>query len=174
MQRDHRKSRNRAAILFGAFSCLTALSCGSKGAVAVTAVIESPELSVDQSSGLGAQLTGRFRLHLELGQLAPSGTDVSISQGNFNLVAPGGQTTLVLLKFTTSPAAPYHLEPGGKLDIAFTVADKAGSSGQFLSKDEEAAVCASRAAVQIAGSISDSAGGTTPVASSSFAVTRCP
>jgi glucose/arabinose dehydrogenase len=45
---------------------------------------------------------------------------------------------------------PSHLEPGGKIDIAFTVADRAGTPGQLLTKDEESAVCAARAAVQVA------------------------
>ena len=156
-----------AALLF-----LLCLSCGSKGAVAVTAVIQNPVMSVDQSSGLGARLTGTFGLHIELGQLASSGTDVAIGQGNFSLVSPGNQATLVLLKFTASPPAPHHLEPGGKLDLALTVADKPGTPGQLLTKDEESAVCAARAAVQVAGSIAD-ASGQTPVTSLSFAV-GCP
>lgn len=162
MHRDH-----LAALLF-----LLPLSCGSKGAVAVTAAIERPVMSVGSSSGLGAQLTGSFGLHVELGQLASSGTDVSIGQGNFNLVNPGNQSTLVLLKFTTSPAGPYHLEPGAKLDIAVTVAEKAGTVGQLLTKDEESALCAARTAVQVAGSIVDG-NGQIPVTSLTFAAT-CP
>jgi hypothetical protein len=148
------------------------LACGSKGAVAVTTAISGPDLTVDASSPLAARLTGSFRLHLELGQYASSGTDVSIEQGNLTLVDAASQATLVLLKFTTSPAAPYRLEPGGKLDIAFTIADKAESPGQLLTKDEENAVCAARAAVQIAGSISDDSG-SVPVNSTTFAI-RCP
>src|SRR6185503_7245853 len=145
---------------FAALVFLLGLSCGSKGAVAVTAVIENPAMSVDQSSGLGARLTGTFGLHIELGPLASTGTDLSIRQGNFSLVNPANQATLVLLKFTAIPAAPYHLEPGGKLELVMTVADKEGTPGQLLTKDEETAVCAARAAVQVAGSIADFTGQT--------------
>jgi hypothetical protein len=138
----------------------------------MTAAIHDAQMSVGQSSGLAAQLMGSFGLFLELGQAASSGTDVSIAQGNFSLVNAASQATLVVLKFTTSPAAPHRLEPGGKLDIALTIADKSGVPGQLLTKDEESVVCAARAAVQVAGSIAD-ATGSTPVTSSPFAV-ACP
>jgi hypothetical protein len=164
-------SPTRVAALLATLSFVAASACGSKGAVAVTATLHDPEAIVGRSSGLAALLTGGFGLHLDLGQAAPSGTDISIGQGNFNLVTPD-QATLLVLKFTTSPGAPYHLEPGAKLDIACTIADQTGTPGQLLTKDEETAVCASRAAVQIAGSIAD-ANGQIPVTSLSFTV-ACP
>jgi len=167
-----RKPGSRLVALLGIAFGAGAFACGSKGAVAITAAIESPAMSVDRSSALAAQLTGDFRLHVALGQYASAGTDLSISQGNFSLVAPGSQTTLVLLKFTTAPAAPYHLEPGGELDVAFAIGDKAQAPGQLLTKDEESAVCAARSAVQVAGSVSDSSGAV-PIASLTFAI-PCP
>jgi hypothetical protein len=130
-------------------------------------------MSVGASSGLGAGLTGSFGLYLELGQAASSGTEVSIGQGNFSLVNPASQATLVVLKFTATPAEPYHLDPGGKLDIAMTVSDKPGTPGQLMTKDEQGAVCGAKDALQIAGSISES-NGSTPVSSLTFAVTGCP
>ena len=151
---------------------LFVLSCGSSGSVAVTATIASPDLVVDASSPLAARLTGSFRLHLELGKHAPAATDVSVGQGNLTLQDATSQASLVLLKFSTTPSAPYHLEPGGKLDVGFMIADKAESSGQLLTKDEEKAVCGARAAAQIAGSISDG-GGLVSVNSTSFPI-RCP
>jgi len=173
---DHPTSERiavRRALGWGAaLAAVLSLSCGSKGSVAVTATIGSPDISVDASSALAARLTGSFHLHLELGQHASSATDVSVGQGNLTLRDATRQASLVLLRFTTTPPAPFHLDPGGKLDIAFTIADKAETSGQLLSKDEESAVCAARAGVQIAGSISDS-GGLVAVDSASFAI-RCP
>jgi hypothetical protein len=153
-------------------AAIVLLACGSKGSVAVTASISSPDIAVDASSALAARLSGSFHLNLELGQHASSGTDVSVGQGNLTLRDATSQASLVLLKFTTMPAAPYHLDPGGKLDVVFTIADKAETSGQLLTKDEESAVCAARAAAQIAGSISDS-GGLVAVNSTTFAI-RCP
>lgn len=139
----------------------------------MTADIQNPVMAVAAPSALASLLSGSFSLHLELGQVAPAGADVAIGQGNFNLVDPAKQATLVLLKFTIAPAEPYHLEPGGKLDIAFTVADNAGAPGQLLTKDEATTICAARGAVQIAGSFTDSANGSTPVNSVSFSV-ACP
>src|SRR4051812_30280765 len=86
---------------------LSAASCGSKGAVSVTALIQNPVMAVGAPSALAAQLNGSFNLHLDLGQVASSGTDISIEQGNFSLVNAANQSTLVLLKFTTAPPAPY-------------------------------------------------------------------
>jgi hypothetical protein len=151
---------------------LLSVSCGSKGAVAVTASIRDPQMAVGRSSGLAAQLTGDFRLHVELGKMAPSGTDVSFGQGNFSLVDPTTQATLTLLAFTMEPPPPHRLDPGGKLDIAFTIAEKEGMPGQLLTKEEESALCDSERAVQIAGTLTDS-NGQTPVTSLGFAV-GCP
>ena len=158
--------------MFAALGATVLLSCGSKGSVAVTASIASPDVAVDASSALAARLTGSFRLHLELGQHASSGTDVSVGQGNLTLRDAASQASLVLLKFTTMPAGPYHLDPGGKLEVVFTIADKVEMPGQLLSKEEESAVCAAREAAQIAGALSDS-GGLVSVNSTSFAI-RCP
>jgi hypothetical protein len=159
----------RLGILVAAW-CVCA--CGSPGAVAVTAAVASPAISVDGSSPLAAQLTGAFRLHLALGEHASSGTEISISQGNLALVKAADQATLVVLKFTTDPAAPYHLDPGQKLEIAVAIRDRADAAGQLVTKDEQNALCAARAAVQIAGSISDSSG-SIPVHSTAFTI-DCP
>jgi hypothetical protein len=155
-----------------ALAVLVPLSCGSKGAVAVTASVHSPDLAVDAASALAARLTGSFHLRLDLGQYASTGTDISLEHGNFSLLDAASQATLVLLKFTTAPPAPYHLDPGGTLDITFTIADKPDAAGQLLTADEQSTVCAARAAVQIGGAISDSSG-SIPVNSATFAI-RCP
>jgi hypothetical protein len=172
---DHPKVQGVAA--YRALRWVTAavallpLSCGSKGSVAVSTAIYDPDLAVDASSVLAARLTGGFRLHLELGQHASAGTDVAIGQGNFTLVDAASQASLVLLKFTVAPTAPHRLEPGGTLDIAFTMGERP-ETGQLLTKQEEGALCAARAAVQVAGSISDSSG-PVPVNSTSFPIS-CP
>jgi hypothetical protein len=173
----HRRLRGARFALRGirrwlALSAFLPVACGSPGSVAVTATISSPDIAVDASSVLAARLTGTFLLHLELGQHASSATDVSVGQGNLTLRDGASQASLVLLKFTTTPTAPYHLDPGGKLDVTFTIADRADTSGQLLTKDEETAICAARMAAQIAGSISDS-GGLVAVNSTTFAI-RCP
>ncbi len=169
-----RTGPHAANLAIAALATMSCVACGSKGAVAVSAAISAPELAVEAPSALAARLTGAFQLHLALGEHASSGTDVAIAQGNFNLMDAARDEELVLLKFTTAPPPPFHLELGAQLDILFTIADMAGSAGQLLSKDEETAICASRTAVQIVGSITDSTSGSMQVASSSFALSRCP
>lgn len=154
--------------------CSALVACGSKGAVAVTASIESPAVAVGAASALAASLSGGFSLFLELGAYAPSGTDVTPSEGNFSLVKPGDQSSLLLLHLTSSTPRPFHLEPGAKSNIPFTIADQPGSSMQVVTTDELSSICQTKT-VQIAGSITDTASGNpTPVASPSFDVTGCP
>src|SRR5687768_10969651 len=89
----------RSAPRWLALSAFLPVACGSKGSVAVTATIASPDIAVDASSALAARLTGSFVLHLELGQHAASATDVSVGQGNLTLRDAASQASLVLLKF---------------------------------------------------------------------------
>jgi len=151
-----------------------ATSCGSKGSVAVTAAIATPVVSVERPAGaLVTKLGGQFTLQLTLGSMASSGTDISLSHGNFSLVRPADQATLVVLRLSAEPLPPYHLEPGAKLDVALTIADQPGVPGQLIT-DEAALICAEREAVQIAGTITDTASGQLmPVGSLRFAVTGC-
>ena len=151
MRRNVRsKALVRVATPITLLSCLAVCACGSQGAVDVTADLHDPEMIVGQSSGLAALLTGGFGLRASLGPAAASGTDLTL--GRFNLVN-ADQAALVVLKFTTNPSAPYHLEPGGSIDIALTIADQTGTPGQFLTKSEETAVCEARSAARIAGTI---------------------
>jgi hypothetical protein len=150
------------------------VSCGSKGSVAVSVAIDAPTVAVLQASALAASISGGFDLHLELGAYAPSGTDVSPREGNFNLVKPADQTSLLVLHLTSSAPPPFHLDPGAKSTVAFTIADQAGSAMQVITKDELTAICQAKT-VQIAGSFTDSTSGNpTPVTSTPFDVTGCP
>jgi hypothetical protein len=164
----------RPAVLLSFVLCLGLVSCGSKGSVAVSVAIDSPTVAVLQASALAASISGGFNLHLELGAYAPSGTDVTPREGNFSLVKASDQTSLLVLHLTSSPAPPFHLDPGGKSTIAFTISDQAGSAMQVITKDELTAICQAKT-VQIAGSFTDTTSGNpTPVTSTSFDVTGCP
>jgi hypothetical protein len=155
----------------GVLLALLSLGCGSKGAVAIVAAVENAHASIDSSSPLASLLKGGFTLHAELGQVAPSGTDVSI-QGAMSLVKPD-QTSLAVLKLAGAPAPPYHLEPGAKVDATFTITDGA-RDGQEILPPDQMAICQA-GSVQIVGTLTDSATGKpTPVSSASFAVTGCP
>jgi hypothetical protein len=148
------------------------MGCGSKGAVAITADLENPHASVESAPPLAHILRGAFTLHAELGELAPSGTDVSI-QGALSLVAPASQMSLAVLKLDALPPPPYHLEPGGRVDATMTITDGM-SGGQLLQSDEFTAICQA-GTVQVTGTLADTASGKpTPVSSASFAVTGCP
>lgn len=160
-------SRVPAALLL-----LAAAGCGSKGAVAVTAGVEGPALSVSASL-LARVLSGGFTLHLELGQVAPTSTEVSLQKAG--LVRVSDQSSLVAaLLMTAAPPPPYHLDPGAKLDAMLTVSDGSNLGGQLISQPEFDAICLART-VQIAATVSDSASGKpTPVGSPTFDVTGCP
>jgi hypothetical protein len=149
------------------------VACGSKGSVALSTGIESPTAALSGASALAASLNGGFSLYLELGAYAPSGTDVSPRQGNFSLVKPSDQATLLVLRLTSAVPPPFHLEPGGKGLIAFTIDEQGTTPGQLVTVQEKDAICQSRT-VQIAGSVTDSASGNpTPITSSTFDVTGC-
>ena len=162
------KALLRVATRASLLSCLAVSACGSKGAADITADIHDPEMIVGQASGLAAMLTGGFRLRASLGPAADSG--IGFTLGKFNLVN-ADQATLVVLTFTASPVAPYHLEPGANIDIALTIADRTGTPGQVLTKSEETELCAARSAVRIVGAIA--AKGATPATSPTFSV-ACP
>ena len=150
---------------------LAATGCGSKGAVTVLANIEQPSASVDKPPGsLVSVLNGGFTLHVELGQVSPTATDVSL-QGTMTLVRPSDQASLAVLKLAAVPAPPYHLEPGAHVDARLTIAD--AMPGQVLTQKEHDDICLART-VQISGSLTDSASGKpTPVTSESFEVMPC-
>ena len=150
------------------------VSCGSKGSVAVSVAIDSPVVAVLGASSLSASLSGGFNLRLELGAYAPSGTDINPSQGNFSLVKPSDQSSLLVLQLTSNSPPPFHLEPGAKSTVSFTIADQPGSAMQVITKNELGTICLAKT-VQITGSFTDTASGNpTPITSSSFDVTGCP
>jgi hypothetical protein len=154
------------------FVTLLATACGSKGAIAVTADLENAHASVDNTSPLARVLKGGMTLHAELGQVAPSGTDVSI-QGAMSLVKPSDQSTLAVLKLSASPAPPYHLEPGAHVDATLTITEGT-TDGQLLTQPEFDSICQA-GMVEITGTLADTASGKpTPVSSATFAVTGCP
>ena len=151
---------------------LFAWGCGSKGSVAVTGDLEKPSAMVSNPNLIAWTLNGGCTLHIELGQYAPSGTDVSIP-GALSLVKPSTQATLVVLKALAMPKPPFHLEPGGKFDADLIFADMT-TPGQTITQPESDAICAAKT-VQITGTLSDTASGNaTPVSSATFDVTGCP
>ncbi len=157
----------------GALLALLVTGCGSKGAVSVLATIEMPHAAVAKASTIALTLNGDFTLHLELGSVAPSSTDVSIS-GGFALVRPSDQLAFIAPKLDSKPPPPYHLEPGGHVDAAITIAEKTGTPGQMINQATFDAICQSRS-VQFSGTLSDSQSPTpTPVSSLPFDVTGCP
>src|SRR5262245_60695723 len=87
---------------------LLVAGCGSKGAVTLTARVESPELSVTQGA-LVQGLAGGFDLVLSLGDVASKGTSVnaptfSVVQGDLVVLSP--------LRLDASETFPVAVEPG--------------------------------------------------------------
>jgi len=138
----------------------------------VTAGIENPALSVTTSL-LERILQGRFTLHVELGQVAPTATDVSVQK--IGLVRASDQSSLVAtVSVSAAPPPPYHLDPGGAVDSVATVSDGPAAGGQLITQAELDAICRDPT-VQISATLSDSASGKpTPAASPIFGVSGCP
>jgi hypothetical protein len=169
--RQMSRCRPRGGLLICALPLV--LSCGSKGAVAVTASVTNLTVSLNRASPLAAELDGGFDLHLDLGQYAPQGTDVAL-MGNFQLVRPADQSAVVLLATYASAAFPYHLEPGASADVHFTIGDRAGAAGQTIATDASTSLCQA-GSVALSGSITDSASGQhTPLAGAATSVAGCP
>lgn len=167
----YRQSAARRARGIGATVVALALaSCGSKGAVSVTATLQNPSMYVDTANNLAARLNGSFTLYASLGPSAPEGTDVSFGSGNFTLVDAATQTPITVLKFMAMPEGPYRLEPGKSFEVTFTINDK--GPGQLLSKEEQALLCKSTTTPAISGSITDDSGSVS-VSSPKFTI-RCP
>jgi hypothetical protein len=148
-------------------------SCGSKGAVDVTASATNLTVAIDRASPLAARLQGGFDLQLELGQYAPEGTNID-RHGSFQLVRPADQSGLTVLNVYASAPFPYHLEPGDKATIHFTIGDNEGTPGQTVPQDVQAALCQA-GSVALAGQITDTAAArSTPLGGSATAVAGCP
>jgi hypothetical protein len=150
------------------------LACGSKASVAVSAIVAQPALAVGTPSALAIGLTGSFVLHLELGSVAPSSTDVTVQ--SLSLETP--DKSLVLpLKTIADPAGTVHLEPGQQADVRITLAEGSGTPmAQVITSQQAAAICAAGMA-DITGAVSDTASGSsTSFTSASFALTGpgCP
>jgi hypothetical protein len=134
--------------------------------------LENAHASIEERPPLERLLHGGMTLHAELGQYAPSGTDVSI-QGAMSLVRASDQTSLAVLKLAAMPAPPYHLEPGAHVDATLTVSDGT-MDGQLIQAADETAICQA-GMVQFTGTLADTVSGKpTPVSSASFTVTGCP
>ena len=112
--------------------CSAVVSCGSKGSVAVSTYLGSPQVAIIQASALGSVAQRglcassrarcvrpeRHRRHapeLQPGQGRPIRRRCSSS------------------KMTSSPLPPFHLDPGAKSDVAFTITHQAGGSMQLIS-----------------------------------------
>jgi hypothetical protein len=124
---------------------LLGAACGSKGAVSLTARIESSELGVT-SGTLASGLSGQFDLVLELGEHAPRATTVSapsfgVRQGN-DMVVP-------TLSLSASERFPIELEPGSDQRVRFTVAEN-----ESVTDEEAEKLCAGP--IRISGTVTDS------------------
>ena len=169
------KTRSRLAPTFAAvfLVSLGTMSCGSPGSVAVTAAIRDPVLAVSAPSSLAAKLDGSFAVHLELGKMASAGTEISVQQGAFRIVRASDRSPIFDVAFTVSPSAPVHLDPGGQIDLFFSIADQTDKPGQAISNEQRSLFC-DAGMLQLAGSIKDATAGPVPVSSVAIQPTGCP
>jgi hypothetical protein len=153
--------------VLAALIALSALGCGSKGAVSLGANVQNPELLIEQLT-LGPHLSGGFELRLELGSEATGNTSVSLE--SFALVRASDQSALV----APLPAAPQGVEfpldvPKGQTKLVSFVLD----DQLVIDSAQRDSICAEP--VEIVGSVRDSLSGgeSTPLRSISFTISGC-
>ena len=153
-------------LIVAALAVLVA-SCGSKGSVSLSAMVQNAEISVQQVA-LGTELAGSFELFLEVGPEAESGSTVSLE--SFALVRASDQSTLVSPLTATPQGASFPLDvpKGGKRVVQFDV-----GSDALLDAATKDAICAEQ--VQIVGAVRDtlSGGDVTPVRSIALSASGC-
>ena len=132
--------------------------------MSLTAAIEDPAVEVRQGA-LGSTLAGSFVLVLELGSVAPRGTEVTL--GVLGL-RRGSEVLLEPLVLDADTPFPVAVDVGDSVRVGFTI-----DSGSIVDAAEASSVCSGQ--VVLAGTLSDtlSEGKPTPVASSPFTPT-CP
>lgn len=151
--------------LAGLFA-LSALACGSKSTVSLSAQVQNPVFVVEQVT-LGTRLSGSFELRLELGSEASGNTSVSLE--SFALLRASDRSSLV----APLPAAPQGVQfpldvaKGQTKLVTFTLDDQ-----KLIDPALRDSICAEP--VQIAGSVSDSlSGDATPLTSIAFTPSGC-
>ena len=153
------------AIVFALSAFLA--SCGSKGSVSLSAMLQNAEISLQQVA-LGTELAGSFELFLEVGPEADGGSTVSLE--SFALVRASDQSTLVS-PLTASPQGatfPLDVPKGGKRVVPFDV-----DGDGLLDAAVTDAICAEP--VQIVGAVRDtlSGGDVTPLRSIALTASGC-
>ncbi|HEV8244163.1 MAG TPA: hypothetical protein VGP93_00205 [Polyangiaceae bacterium] len=140
-------------------------ACGSKGAVSLTAHLESPALSVQQAA-LGTGLSGSFDLVLELGDYADQGTDVSL--GSFGIVQGSEELVSALTLSADGASFPLRIEPGKSKRATLSV-----GGSQTYDASVGTSLCSGQVFYRGAVTDSESDGKPTPVQSNPF-TPSCP
>ncbi|HQP37933.1 MAG TPA: hypothetical protein PLI95_22275 [Polyangiaceae bacterium] len=149
--------------------------CAIEDAVAVSASLDNPSLTVSQPpGGLVSNLSGSFSISMELGNRASDPSDVALV--SFSLVRASDEADLLgkPLSFVSSPASPVRLSPGDSATVHVSIVSPSSEDKPLeLSKELAAAVC-SAGSVKIVGTLRDSAmAATVQLASPPFTPSGC-
>jgi hypothetical protein len=90
-------------------------ACGSKGSVALSALVSEPRVEVESSS-VGSDVSGSFRLELSLGEYAEDSTSVAL--GSFSIQRDGVDVLAPLA--LAGQAFPVVLAPGATQSYPMT------------------------------------------------------
>jgi hypothetical protein len=146
----------RFAACFALFGLLVS-GCGSKGAVSLSAFIETLEVSAT-SGALGSTLGGSFTVKFEVGEEAPSGTQVSL--GNFSLARDAAVIREPLAAEPVDATFPLSIAKGASRRVRFEIKET-----KVLTLAERDTLCQGQ--VSVRGAVTDtlSGGKTTPLTS---------
>lgn len=169
--------RSSIPLLFAAALALTAASCASKDAVAVSGSVGTVQLNV-KKTGFVTAVSGHFDVSLELGARAAGPTDVTFTE--FSLVRIADGTPVLAgerLSVLASLPPPVHLEPGSSALVSFEIGDLRNNAVVPMETDQAdyASVCGA-GELRVVGSINDTTAGTTsttPLKSAPFLPSGC-
>ncbi|MBI3202778.1 MAG: hypothetical protein HYZ29_14660 [Myxococcales bacterium] len=125
------------------FAGLTALGCGSKDNISVSATVSNVKLTVTEQT-LGTQLGGSFALELEVGAQAEHAATVEL--GSFSLARDGATLVGGLKVVPQGVTFPVKVGTGDSKTIPFTLDDSA-----LLPASDKANLCSGD--VQLVGAV---------------------
>lgn len=105
-----------------ALSALSALGCGSKDNISLSANVSNVQLTVTDQA-LGTQLGGSFDLYLEVGAEADHGATVEL--GSFSLVRDGATVVGTLQVLPQGVTFPVKVPKGESKTVPFLLDDSA-------------------------------------------------
>ena len=97
-------------------------------------------------------LSGSFVVEFSLSSASPAVSDLSLAKGDIGLF---DSNLLLDLDVQAEPPAPFHLEPGSRLEVTFRVGSSADEPGQRVPAQVAGLICDPDGSVVLRGYLSE-------------------